>query len=183
VNREFIKKLIAELETGCKRAKFNMTDWLRKERGCGTVACIAGHAVLMAYPTAVKVTRGDYNIDTAKMHKRFPQVPQHSYSVYSVAMALMGLDDDQANELFSINSFRNTLYIAPEQTHLFDHITVEDAIKALKKVLQKPNRRNTLYRSCESEPFYWSHVIKKLSPEGRALMREEIAWSKLNAPK
>lgn len=70
MNKENIQKLIDVLksEEGLPGVTFDMSDFYGQDEICGTVACIAGHAALIADPDGLRASShpGAFSYDAAK---------------------------------------------------------------------------------------------------------------------
>lgn len=76
-----LNQLADALKNGLPGVKFDVADWL-EIRGCGTTACVAGHAIILA--------------GLAGSPEAIEDLPRFS----TTAQEWLELDDEDANELF-----------------------------------------------------------------------------------
>lgn len=93
MNKENIQQLIDVLksEEGLKGVTFDMSRYYGEDEVCGTVACIAGHAALLA-------------------DRLFGFTPHRAGAAYYIAKSWLDISQDQADRLFYALNFPGSIY-------------------------------------------------------------------------
>lgn len=137
MNIEKIKQLRETVQAAEDR-EFNMGPWARSlwrnempdyepgepDHECGTVACLAGHTVLMEGHDAVKMERN--------------QAERGGKGVGDAAQCVLGLTDDERAWMFMGHWIRPHVYRT--------HITRAEALRYLDKVIESGNVMVTVDR-------------------------------------
>jgi hypothetical protein len=113
LNVKNIRKLARYLDS-IPDKNFNMIDWSRKKRGCGTVACIAGWAAHI-FPEFIK----EYKYRT---------IDKDSVNYSLTGRKALGLTASQADRLFvGVNNFEGYLGYPRDRSR-------QDAVKVLRNL-------------------------------------------------
>jgi hypothetical protein len=105
-------------------AEFDMWDWF-KETSCGTVACLAGTALIQAgyeprfsASGRIKLTTvvrtyvdGTYEAGTYEAEAAAVWREGVAYPVAETAAELLGLDEDQADEVFNVGDLGQVIEV------------------------------------------------------------------------
>jgi hypothetical protein len=128
MNVENIRALAARLRAPATQGHFNMgmflsfidkpTNLARDIHTCGTTACIAGYAVLLAEPTLMVRDQGPFCDDYCEGD--YAPSNSHRGPLWVKAADWLGIDDDAAEKLFVSHTSAST---TPEQAaQVLDHL-------------------------------------------------------------
>lgn len=92
MNKENIQQVIDVLksEEGLEGVTFDMATFYGEDEVCGTVACIAGHAALLADPNAF--------------------TPRRARPAYDIARSWLDISVEQADKLFYALNFPGSIF-------------------------------------------------------------------------
>jgi hypothetical protein len=133
MNTEKILQLAQYLEEEVDPMLFNM-DVVAVRKSCGTVGCMIGHTP-GCFPAEVRYTPSHHPDLITVQH-----IPTGRTGYRDVAMALFGLSEDTAFNLFNPGS-QNEVF--PDLPHLDEHSTPQEAAALLRRFVSEYNGQGT----------------------------------------